>query len=236
MPEESRFNWLVLQDGQLPLRPTRQIDFRAEHRCTSVLIWPDDTLPTRSNSIIVDPCFTAAGFANAQAELGAISASFADVGCMFISHPHGDHMFSAPPGAPIARWRMFHADHDTHFEALSVEYCPGHHPLLRALAFTGPDGRRVWVVGDAILDEVWLREWGYYWPNGYAAVDVIETWRSVAKILASADVVVPGHGPALDVTAPLLDALIDAFPRAPFAVECPDVAEKLRRRRDQIAS
>ncbi len=41
---------------------------------------------------------------------------------------------------------------------------------------------------------------------------------------------IAGHGPALAVTADLLDGLLDTFPDAPYADHCPDVAETLQTR------
>jgi glyoxylase-like metal-dependent hydrolase (beta-lactamase superfamily II) len=53
-------------------------------------------------------------------------------------------------------------------------------------------------------------------------------WRSVARILARAQIVIPGHGPAFEVTPQLLRDLIAAFPAARHARQCPDVLEALR--------
>lgn len=234
-PESPRTHWRVLQSGQLPLRPNRTIDYKAKHACTIALLWPDGADPIRENTLIVDPCFTPAGVLQAQAVLGDLGITFADVGRMFITHPHGDHMFFVPANAPIAPMPSFNPAQDTVFTGrLRVEYCPGHHPMLRALSLRGPEGRRVWIASDAVLDEEWLRAWGYYWPNGYSPRDVAETWRSVAAILAGADVVVPGHGDSFVVTADLLRDLIEAFPQAECADRCPDVAETLRARLDTL--
>ena len=32
--------------------------------------------------------------------------------------------------------------------------------------------------------------WQYYWPNVYEVPEIVETWRSLAKILATADTVI----------------------------------------------
>ena len=87
-----------------------------------------------------------------------------------------------------------------------------------------------WIVGDAILDRDWLTAWMFYWPNRYVAEEIIRTWRSVGTILASADVVVPGHGAALVVDDGLLELLLDRFPQAMLAQQCPDVQGVLNRR------
>lgn len=68
------------------------------------------------------------------------------------------------------------------------------------------------------------------WPNGYLRDEIVETWRSMAKILETAQVVIPGHGPPIHVDADLLQTLIDGFPRAPHSDHCPDVVEILKQR------
>jgi glyoxylase-like metal-dependent hydrolase (beta-lactamase superfamily II) len=90
------------------------------------------------------------------------------------------------------------------------------------------------VVGDAILDRDWLLAWMFFWPNHYEALDVVETWRSVAKILDKADVVIPGHGPPIRVDAELLQTLLDRFPKAFQAHWCPEVARVLRSRLERL--
>ena len=147
----TRYEWTILQVGELPLRPDNRVDPGAEHRCTSVLIWPE-----------------------------------------------GER--------------------------------PGHEPSLRALVFPSAAEEQVWIVGDAILDEAWLRAWGYYWPNQYRPPEIVRTWQSVAAILSGADVVVPGHGPPIPVTPELLENLIAGFPTADQPDRCPEVAQALRAR------
>ncbi len=230
MPEPARFNWLIVQDGALPLRPENRLDKHAEHRCTSVLLWPDGESPSVANTLLVDPCFTDAGYVQAVDRLETLGIAFEDVGHVFVTHLHGDHMLHLPWDVPSPRFRSFRPGRVAAFDGITQVNCPGHHPLLLALVFAMPDGRAAWAVGDAVLDEDWLRAWGYYWPNGYAPGDVIETWRSVSAILAQADVILPGHGPAITVTPDLLDDLLAAFPHAPYADHCPDVADVLRAR------
>lgn len=230
---EPRFNWRVLQSGQLPLRPNRQIDYSAEHRCTALLVWPADAPPSADNSVIVDPCFTTAGWLMAQGQLAALNGSLEVLRRAFVTHPHHDHVPHLPRGAARVEF------HELLFEpemppGMRSVHCPGHDPILIALAFTAADGRAVWAVGDAILDEEWLRAWGYYWPNGYAPRDVAETWRSVARIVCGADVIVPGHGAALSVTADLVRHLIETFPAAPHADLCPEVAGQLQARLEKL--
>lgn len=225
-----RFNWMVLQGGQLPLRPDRRIDPEAEHCCTSVLVWPAGEEPVPDNTVIADPCFTSAGYDHALVELKTLGLTLNDIGRVFVTHLHYDHMLHLPHGLPVPRLRALRAGDTLQWPGLALVPCPGHDPLLLALTITAPDGRALWIVGDAVLDEEWLRTWGYYWPNGYSPADVLETWRSVAKIVAGADVIVPGHGPAIAVTAPLVRDLLDSFVSAPYADQCQDVAETLRTR------
>ncbi len=230
-----RFNWAVLQAGQLPLRPDGQVMTAVEHRCTSVLVWPEGERPSADRTVLVDPCFTEAGYAEATRQLAALGACWEDVSRVFITHPHGDHLPTLPRGAPPLLFRRFRPAWDTALAGLATAYCPGHDPFLRALIFTAPDGRAVWAVGDAVLDEEWLRAWGYYWPNGYTAAEVAETWRSAALIVAGADIILPGHGGPIAVTIPLVTGLLETFPRATAADECPDVAASLRARLAALA-
>lgn len=230
-----RFNWRVLQSGQLPLRPDGHIDPKAEHRCTAVLLWPEGTEPSSHNTVIIDPCFTDKGYKLAVAQLANLNTSFAAVNRMFLTHPHGDHTPCLPPEAPTVLFERFAIKNNPQAEGLSAWLCPGHHPLLLSLAFRATDGALVWAVGDAILNEDWLRAWAYYYPNGYSQTQVADTWRSVAKILAGADVIIPGHGPEIRVTADLLRHLIDTFPQAQHADLCPEVAGHLRARLEKFA-
>lgn len=234
MPEQARFNWLVVQDGALPLRPDKRLDTLADHRCTSVLIWPEGEPPSVRNTLLVDPCFSDAGYDQALDRLETVGIGFDDVGHIFVTHLHSDHMLHLPWDVPSPRFRSFRPGRVAAFDGITAVNCPGHHPLLLALVFTLPDGRAMWVVSDAVLDEDWLRAWGYYWPNGYAPDDVVETWRSVGTILARADVIVPGHGLPITVTPGLLRDLLATFPHAPYADRCPDVADILRLRLAQL--
>jgi len=110
---------------------------------------------------------------------------------------------------------------------------PGHAMDLVALRFSARDGD-VWIVGDGILNLEWLAAWSYYWPNAYGLDDIVETWRSVARILATADVVIPGHGPPIRVDANLLRVLLDAFSSAEHGWRCPEVADRLRERMERF--
>ena len=219
------YTWRILQSGELPLNPDGSENPLAEHRCTVALVWPHGADPTPDNTVMVDPCFTAAGYDHALGVLDDLDITLRDVGRYLITHLHGDHMLHLPSGLTGTRLRALRPPVD---KGLSLEHCPGHHEMLLALAFKDQDGRAVWIAGDAILNEDWLRAWAYYWPNGYGMCEIVDTWRSVAKILAEADVVIPGHGPAFAVTPELLQHLSETFPSARYSGQCPDVGERLR--------
>ncbi len=220
-----RFHWLVVQEGQLPLRPDRH--FAAfEHRPTVTLIWREGTAPNRENSLLVDPYFTPSGFQGAVETLRTKGISFAEIGTYFVTHQHYDHMLRLP----IDSLHLpFQAVTEAP-ESIRAVSCPGHDADLRALAFTSTDDKRVWVVSDAVLDEEWLRAWGYYYPNQYSPEEIMQTWRSIGAIFADADVIIPGHGAPIQVNRTLVEALIADFSKAEYAKECPDVLEALRER------
>lgn len=225
-----RYQWQILQTGQLPLRPEGRI-IKVEHRCTSVLVWPDGASPTPGNSLVVDPCFTRSGYQEAVRQLAPLGITFEQLVNVFITHPHGDHLPEVPPEAhrvPLHLYQPAAGD------SLAAVPCPGHHSLAQALTFYTAAGESVWIVGDSILDEDWLRQWNYYWPNGYTPGEVIETWHSVAAILSQADIVVPGHGLPFEVTAALLGEMLSTFPYAPYMTLCLDVADRLRARLVQL--
>jgi glyoxylase-like metal-dependent hydrolase (beta-lactamase superfamily II) len=228
-----RFNWRILQSGSLPLRPDGSLDQQAEHRCAATLLWPEDESPTPDNTVLVDPCFTAAGYDEAAAQLAALGAEFRDIGRIFVTHLHADHMLHLPSNARAGRLATLRLD-DGHEFGLAAVDCPGHHPMLLALTFAAPDERQVWIVGDAVLDEAWLRAWKVYWPNQYSPPEVMQTWRSVGQIVARADVIVPGHGPAFGVTPDLVRDLLETFPNAPYADQCPQVIPLLRQRLERF--
>ena len=227
------FNWMILQAGQLPLRPDGRLVHTAEHRCTAVLIWPHGVHPAVDNTILIDPCFTDTGIEEAHAKLDRLDIALDDVGRIFITHLHGDHMLHLPYDVPAPRFRPLRPD--TRIDGIELVLCPGHHPLLLALTFRAADGRAIWVVGDAVLDEEWLRAWHYFWVNGYTPDEIAETWRSVAAIVARADLIIPGHGAPITVDAELVGHLLETFPQAAFADRCPSVIPTLRTRWLQLS-
>ncbi|NDJ75025.1 MAG: hypothetical protein GYB65_02095 [Chloroflexi bacterium] len=226
----NHFNWHVLQTGSLPLRPDGMIHHRWDHRCTSVLIWPYGERIARDNAVLTDPCFTDAGYSDAAVELKELGVYFEDIGYVFVTHLHADHMLHLPYDVPAPRFRPLRPGEVEPLAGLTTVPVPGHHALQLALMFTAPDERAIWVVGDGVLDEEWLRAWGFYWPNGYTQSEIVETWFSVARILGGADVVVPGHGAPIVITAELVRDLLATFPQAPHAELCPEVADALRAR------
>jgi glyoxylase-like metal-dependent hydrolase (beta-lactamase superfamily II) len=135
-------------------------------------------------------------------------------------------MLSLPIDVPVDRFKRLQEPLD----GIRALPCPGHAADLRALAFTSIKDERVWVVSDAVLDEQWLRAWGYYFPNQYSDDEIIETWRSVGTIFAEADVIVPGHGAPIQVNRALMETLIAGFPSAKYSSACPDVLEALNKR------
>lgn len=231
----SRFAWVILQTGQVSLQPDGSVRADIEHRCTTTLIWPAGQPIQPDHTLMVDPCFTPAGYTLAEQTLDQHGASFHDIGSIFVTHLHTDHMLRLPPTAPAPRFRPFRPiARPSVFAAIEAEPCPGHHPAQQALRFEDEQGRRVWVVGDAVLSRTWLEAWAYFWPNGYGPLQIVETWRSIARILAHADLIVPGHDAPLPVTAELVSSLLETFPQADHASHCPDVTAALRDRQVRL--
>lgn len=227
----ARFSWTILQQGQLPLRPDGSVRPGVEHRCTTTLIWPVNSPPDADNSLMIDSCFTVDGYADAKSALSERGLSFDNIGHVFVTHMHSDHMPRIPAGEPALSFRQFRpVTRPDVFAAIEATNLPGHHPTQQALHFIDEAGRRIWVTGDAVLDEEWLRGWRYFWPNGYGPQQVVETWRSVAQIISEADVIVPGHDAPITVTAELVKHLLETFPQADYASHCPDVLVALRAR------
>ena len=230
MPQKP-YQYIVLQKGSLPLKPNRKIEKAVEHRCTTLLLWPENAPPGPENTVLIDPCFTATGYRDAQKQLKNLNFSFSNLGFAFITHRHIDHLPNFPRKKQILQLQQDARELPDDIELIS---CPGHAKDLRALVFHSSFDEQVWVVGDAILNLTWLKAWQYYWPNVYTSLEVVQTWNSVAKILARADVVIPGHGDRIDVTATLLSELLETFPSAEHADECPDVEPLLRQRQQQL--
>jgi glyoxylase-like metal-dependent hydrolase (beta-lactamase superfamily II) len=238
------YQWLILQDGSLPLKPDGRRS-EEEHACTSTLLWPVGTGINRLNSILIDPCFSAAGWESAKRRMGERGISWDSIGFYFETHEHYDHMLSVPAGESLTQtggsesgnqpnWIRLTKERLCSFPGISLVSCPGHSPDLLAVRCETADGE-VWIVGDAILDRSWLLDWMFYWPNRYDASDVVETWRSVSQILETASVVIPGHGPPIFLDSELLRGLLERFPRAFQSQRCPEVAAALRKRLQQMS-
>ena len=82
-----RYQWAILQDGQLPLKVDGRVT-REQHLCTVTLIWPRAASPSRDNSLIVDPCFSADTIVEAEARLQQLDASLDSIGYFFETHGH----------------------------------------------------------------------------------------------------------------------------------------------------
>lgn len=226
----ARYQWIILQGGALALRPDGRCTLGAVHACTSILVWPEGEQPSTTNALLTDPSYTIEGQKHTARLLAELGLRFTDVRWIFVTHRHWDHMPHLPESPHLPGLIPFLPGDAGPFSGLSTVHCPGHDPDLFALVFRSSHDEDVWVVGDAILDEEWLMAWGYYWPNRYTRDEIVETWRSVAKIVAGADVIVPGHGPPIRVTPSLVEALLEGFPGAEYAKRCPEVGGMLRDR------
>lgn len=226
-----RYNYMVLQIGSLPLGPDKVVDRSVEHRCNSVLIWPEDECPGIENTILTDPCFTIEGYKQADKKLSKLGLSLEDIGYLFITHRHGDHCPNFLYKKKFIRFRVGVNKTLSDFEIL---HCPGHSPKAQALVFRSPLDKSICIAGDTVLDLRWLKAWKYYWPNLYFPSEVVQTWESVAKILSVADIIIPGHGDQIHVTASLVKDLLSTFPLAECADECQDVSKTLSDRLAQL--
>ena len=228
------YEFRILQAGTLPLQPDGSVAVGTEHRCTSVLIWPANERPSRSNTICVDPCFTDEGFRQTAAPvLCQLGLSVSDLSYCFVTHEHRDHWPKFPTEQPDSLRPLPISPTGAGFPGLSTVPCPGHSPRLRALRLRSPENHDVWIVGDAVLNLEWLQAWGYYWPNFYDVAAIVKTWRSVATIL-EADIIMPGHGEPILVTADLMRQLLTSFGDAEFSSVCPEVSKRLEQRLNDL--
>ena len=234
MTAAAPYVWLILQDGNLPLGPDRQFN-EGDHVCTATLIWPDGERPTRDNSLVIDPCFNTTGWATAVKRLASVGVTPDDIGYYFECHQHDDHRLQIPNLRSLLTrrqcdltWKCLERPPSV-FPGISFPLCPGHDADLRAVRFRDQCGE-LWITSDAVLNREWLVAWEYYWPNIYSMPQIVETWRSIGKIVAAADTIVPGHGSPIRVDVELLQELIDRFPNAEYASQCPDVLTVLKDR------
>jgi glyoxylase-like metal-dependent hydrolase (beta-lactamase superfamily II) len=229
-----RYSYVLLQNGMLPLAPDGTYDQSLEHRCTSVLIWPEDEQPFTSNTVLTDPCFTSQGFLYATEQLEQRSLSFLDIGRIFVTHRHRDHLPNLSYFIGRTRFKNFRTGATKALSSIVIVPYPGHAPTLRGLVFCSSSHQKVGVVGDAVLDIDWLKAWGYYWPNGYQPREIVQTWESVAQILLHTDLIIPGHGRPISVTASLVKELLSTFPSAEHANECQGVEQVLSNRLERL--
>lgn len=226
-----RYNYILLQKGTLPLSPDKSFDLAVEHRCSSVLIWPEGEQPAANDTIITDPCFTVTGFKYAERQLTELELSFTDLDYIFITHRHRDHLLNL---LHKKKFPYFWSGNANRLPGINVVPCPGHARDLRSLVVRSTSDQIVWIVGDAVLDLEWLKAWEYYWPNSYTPPEIVQTWESVAKILLYADVIIPGHGAPIEVTASLVKDLLSTFPLAEHAENCRDVERFLSDRLERL--
>jgi glyoxylase-like metal-dependent hydrolase (beta-lactamase superfamily II) len=233
--QSQRYEWKILQEGVLALRPDGQWDEVSGHYSSCALLWPAGQSPQRGNTLISDPCLLSDRHEEIMAELQAIGYSLYNIGVYHVTHTHFDHQPCLGEASRLLAGKPYQlGQFDEQLPGLRLQLCPGHDPLQQALVFTDTEDQEVWIAGDAILDIDWLLAWKYYWPNGYSPEEIVQTWRTVAKILASAEVVIPGHGPVINVTADLLQTLVNGFDSAEHADRCPDVKETLQARLDKL--
>jgi glyoxylase-like metal-dependent hydrolase (beta-lactamase superfamily II) len=227
---EKRYEYAIVQTGSLPLNPEADYEPSREHRCTSALIWPEGANPSHQNAVLTDPCFTLQGYQQAVQQFEQLKCSFQEIGWIFVTHPHRDHLSNLTHFIGRQPDQTFRPDTDEHLKGFVSTPLPGHFPTQKGLFFCSASQHVVCVSGDAILDEAWLRAWKYYWPNFYQEADILQTWNSVAIILARADVIIPGHGAPFQVTGDLLDHLVHTFDQAEHAEQCPQVCDALKNR------
>jgi glyoxylase-like metal-dependent hydrolase (beta-lactamase superfamily II) len=232
-PPHQRYDYLLLQVGSIPVDPDFSIDRSAEHRCASVLVWPKGEQPSRHNTVLTDPCFTDRGFRHAKAHLNRLGLAFRDIGRIFVTHRHGDHVLSLPDRTVRLDFARFRPGVTGPLAGISTVPCPGHRPELQALVFRSSTGQKVWIVGDAIINLEWLRAWAF-WPANYTTAEIIQTWTTVARILSLADLMVPGHSAPVAIDASLIGELLSTFPAAAHANRCDHVTQLLGERLDQL--
>jgi glyoxylase-like metal-dependent hydrolase (beta-lactamase superfamily II) len=226
------YQFRILQTGELPLRPDGHVELRVEHRCTSVLVFPAGERASPDTCLATDPCFTDRGAVPAREAFEAAGVPMDRLRRAFVTHGHHDHLPRFPRGRGPGNVTLY--PEGPPLPGLALVPLPGHSADMRALVFPSAEGE-VWVVGDAVLDREWLEAWGFYWPNLYGPDEIVQHWRSVARLLR-ADAIVPGHGAPIRVTGELLDRLLADWDRAEYGERCPDVRAALEARRRAFAS
>ena len=221
------YRWDILQTGEISLHPDGSRDESKKHACTSTIIWREDKPCIPLYAIITDPCFIGKQSQHVENRLNRMGFRLPDIGKYFITHSHWDHQprmhhhSQRLTGTPI---------NITDRKGLKFVPCPGHHVGQNALVFTDANDKKVWIVGDAVINEEWLRAWGYFWPNQYDKQEINQHWRDIATIIAKAEIIIPGHGSPITVTWNLVEDMIESFPTAEFAANCPEVLDELKTR------
>lgn len=227
---EESYQYTILQSGSLPLKPNGKVDFNIEHKCTSLLLWPENQEPTPENTILADPCLTPENIKVLEQKLQKYRMCLSDIQYFFISHKHRDHL---PTFSYDKNYVKLVKDRKL-FSGISTTPCTGHAHDLKSMVFQLGTKEEIWFVGDAVLNKEWLKAWGYYWPNRYTEEDVVQTWKSLAKILSQADIVIPGHGMEIRITSQLLKELIQSFPQAKHSERCFSVEALLKKRMKEL--
>ncbi len=127
-----------------------------------------------------------------------------DVTAVFVTHEHGDH-YAGIEHFPKAAWyaaapvagmlnakrrftRVFESAAATLCGAVEVIPTPGHTSTHHSLRFQC-EGRKVVAAGDAVATrDFWLERRSYY-----NAVDPAQGARTMDRLAAMADIIVPGH-------------------------------------------
>lgn len=232
-PPHQRYDYLLLQVGSILVDPDFSIDRSVEHRCASVLVWPQGEQPSRHNAVLTVPCLTDRGFRHAAAHLNRLGLAFRDIGRIFATLRNGDDRLSLPDRAARSHVARFRPGVTGPLSGISTVPCPGHTSELQALVFRSSTGQNVWIVGDAIINLDWLKAWAF-WPANYTTAEIIQTWMIVARILSCADLIVPGHSAPVAIDALPIGELLSTFPAAAHAGRCDHVRQLLSDRLEQV--
>jgi glyoxylase-like metal-dependent hydrolase (beta-lactamase superfamily II) len=127
-----------------------------------------------------------------------------DISVVFVTHEHGDH-HAGMPNFPKATWlatqltadainknekyaKKVVAAGNTIFDVIDVVPAPGHTPGTAGLRFDYR-GLSIFVAGDSVATKDFWDEGRMY----FKALDMEESKRTMKKIAAMSNIVVPGH-------------------------------------------
>jgi glyoxylase-like metal-dependent hydrolase (beta-lactamase superfamily II) len=203
--------WMTLTSGHISINKfwgeTERV--RAA-QCTCSLV------KTAAGLLLVDPSVRAPEMPALLHEKAGLRPE--DVSIVFLTHSHGDHWYGLE-AFPQARWLMAAQELDLWraratavelrvierieaIEAAGAEVVPGvrtlltpgHTPGTTSLVFRWR-GRRVAIAGDGVMTAGHFRA-----REGHSnSTDLAQAAASIDLLQASADVVIPGHGPAFVV-------------------------------------